>query len=164
MKDFFGRSPFVLLGALGLLSLPGGLIEWQKDIAFFIDGFAWASDLFWWPWNWLTDWLFGLRLHPWWQTYLTMGIIVSGAFLRGIIANETEHDDESNFLNAYILIGVTYTLLWPFVFLILLMFTWPKPKTDRQKEIVEANKNVAPVFSETFIVALLILALNYALL
>lgn len=160
MKNFFGRSPFVFFGALGLLNLPGDVIKWQAQFGVLLSAFEWISNWIWWPWNWVTKQLFGLQLHHYTEMYLTLALVFGGALLRAVLANYTDDEDAlpryhwGNFLTAGIL-----SIFWP-VTALYGLYTYFKTRND--EEVGKSNSDFMAVFFESFVVALVILAINFA--
>ncbi len=158
MKDFFGRSPFVLLGAFGLLSLPSELVQWQEHLGNIIDGFRWLSSLVCYPLNAIGRALFGLELVSWAEKYLCLSFIFFGSLMRAILATYPDDADLPKHHPGNYFLGLLMSLVWPVT---ALMALWQVIQARNDNEAYVENQKTLGVFLESFIVALILIALNY---
>lgn len=181
---FLQRSPFALLGAIGLLSLAQDLLQWHEWIGAWLDAwqavsrpvigflFGWIPDLFGWP-------------FPWWaKDYLAVGIIHSGMNFR---MSSLIPDNIGRTLSPFFHFGpkqiqsnpIFYRsifmfydfLVWPVVFVsqCLTFFSGRYRYSYRTKnilnaDIIEARKNQYSTYFETLIYAFIITGINYVLI
>lgn len=147
MNNFLQRTPFALLGAVGLLSLIQDLMQWQEHIGAWLDAWQAVTRPIWdFLLGWLFEW-FGWEM-PWWaKDYLTMGAIGSGARFRvGMAAGGSLFRSIPNALITFV--------SWPFWVAI----------AFRDLLTEHGDRESAAVFLESFLYALLIIAINYALI
>lgn len=147
MRDFLSRTPFALLGAVGLLSLVRELLQWQEQFAYWID--AWRAVTR--PvWDFLFGWIlsyFDLPFPEWVKDYMSFAVISFGMSIRAQKNGVFDYGGRSE---------VLWTLfisffLWP------AMFLWAA--------IMTVIKGVRfSIYWETLIYALVIIAINYALI
>lgn len=104
-KGFIFRVPYVVIGAIGLLSLIDGLLTFHRWIDQWID--AWQATTR--PiWEFAFGWIFAffnMDIPPLFCDYLTVGVIVTGMFIR---ADNTPSTFRSN-LALLVFIGP----VWP---------------------------------------------------
>jgi len=72
------------IGAIGLLQMMSGLIEWQAQLLQILDAYHALSQFLWklllgWFWSFI-----GYELTPWARNYLTIGVIASSALYRSL--------------------------------------------------------------------------------
>ncbi|MEM9141324.1 MAG: hypothetical protein AAGB15_15955 [Pseudomonadota bacterium] len=152
MIQFLSRTPFTLLGAIGLFSLVSDFVALQKDIDRWIDAWKSVTRPIWdFLLGWLFDWI-GWAM-PWWlKDYLTVGLIVGGMAVRLLIVSKTWNFEASTFVGL-----ILSVFLWP--------FTLYHAVVDLHfDEVNDAETQNRWVFWETGIYLLILIAVNYALI
>ena len=194
LKGFFGRAPFVMLGAIGLISLASGMVELQKNLSDWIAAYQFFSHGIWsiclgWLWAW-TGW----ELQDWAKDYLTMGLIYLGMFLRArsyfsdtvLDTSPLEPDAVNMGLTEFFYLEDGYyfwehlpvrlaliLLIWPYSFYRLVILrqeyleeqnAFKHDRVARRKVFLEVFPQAVAVFFETLVFALIIIAINYGLI
>lgn len=165
------RQPVSVMGALGLLSLAGDLLQWQDHLGEWLA--AWgifsglvASLLF----GWLVERL-PWALPSWWPDYVTIGLIVAGAMFRsGMPRARSLIEDDRTFRGRVVqaaVIGTPFwTVAWP-VATALMTYLFVRSLSFREEAAIRETqwiRDQAAIFFEFFLWAALIIAINYGLL
>lgn len=140
MISFLQRQPFILLGAIGLVSLVDGLVDLPSDIGLWIDAWQAVTRPI---WNFLLGWLFAFFSidFPWWVAdYLTLGFITLGSGIRVAKIYGADVSVIDAFKASYLI------LIWPYLSYLVL--------TDERR--------YAMIFLESFVWAAIIIAIAYA--
>lgn len=149
MKDFFGRAPFTFLSAIGLLSITSSIVEWQSDLRVLIDAYSAISSFLWtYTLSWLEP-LLNFKMPLLGKQYLLMTLIVLGSGLRSSLK------DNTNWSWRDYLGLLELALLWPILLPVALVAVW----LNR-----EYRSGPTYLFFESFVWALIIIAINYALI
>ena len=155
MKDFLGRSPFIFISMLGLLSFTKAIVTWQEDLRVMLDVYTTVSNFIWgFLFTWLENWL-SFEMPAFGKDYFLMMIITGGAWYRsGGQPKELEPPG--------LLIELIWILLWPIFIVGVLIFVCQQVFFKEERDI--AMQKHVMIFVESFIWAFIIIAINYALL
>jgi len=178
-QDFLGRAPFVFLGVMGIFSIVGNFMILEENIHHTLDAWRVFTRLI---WDFLLGWLFewiGWEL-PWWvKDYLTFGLIVKAADFRAGKLFQIQGLPGNNMPFSFRL-AVFDVLIWPMVVKIHFMSDkelehdfqrMMRKKTYKHsgriysselERFKESIKNRRRIFTETFVYALIAIAINYA--
>ena len=189
LKEFMGRTPFAIMGALGIFGFAADVTQIDENMQVLVN--AWrdvarpvADFLFGWNYR-----LFEMEMPSWVKDYLAAGLIVSGMSMRGFRAMFRDATGLGALVmlpSAQVVLIVPFTLLglliWP-LYLVLFSYMGRKVMIDIQHHIERQKLDGAPpnriavserelkgmrdflfAFYETFVYALILLALNYWLL
>ncbi|MFC7291481.1 hypothetical protein [Hirschia litorea] len=180
MINFISRAPFVVLGAIGLVTLSSSFIDLHQSIVDWVTIYQTISHAL---WDFLLGWVpkfTGWELTKWAKDYMTAGVIVSSAAYRTF----------SKFgKDMLILMCVLAFVCWPMFIYVLVWEFWFKRDTDGYnpflREIPDLVMNVSEedmsydfyythykgqvkslglLFFETFIYAALTIAVSYGLM
>lgn len=192
LGEFLGSAPFVLLGALGIVSIVGTFTTLEENIALTLE--AWRTITR--PvWDFLLGWVFdlaGWRL-PWWlKDYLTIGAVTCGMTLRrlktvargwGKVFSQSKlaHVKPEKFLRWKYLLLIVFVslLLWPVEYLQAIIRrgtrhaffqsgtlpTWGDVGLDEAglSQARELEQKARRAYWSTAVWALVLLGLNFAL-
>lgn len=143
-------------GAVSLLGLAKDALEWQHDIATWIDAFrhftrpiatflfGWIPAFFHWP------------FPGWVKDYLTVGIVSIGATIRSLTVDPPSREDRRS---AFYFVVIT-PLIWPILTLMLIDYFF----VIRKSEQGEQERKGALTFASTFVYAAIIILINYVLI
>ncbi|ERP95731.1 hypothetical protein Q669_29625 [Labrenzia sp. C1B10] len=169
--DQIKTIPGGFLGALGLISLFKGSLELQKDILYLVNTYVKIT-------NPIVDYTFGylfslvkIDLSQFIKTYLSIGIIITIAFVKMIIfSGKNEEIKDYSRLELFFWTAMSLLLLvpfWPLQLLVYFMFifaTFFSDQFDFYDSELMGIKEMLPHFTNMIIFVLVILFLNYGLL
>lgn len=165
LKDFMGRTPFAILGAIGLLSMASQFINLADDIENWLKVWKAVTRP---VWEWIAG-LIGYELPNWLKDYLTVGVIHAGMYVRTryFERKSSVHSDlffdreigDHQFLTA-VWVYPFYGLLWPVYFVsFLLLISIDVIDPDKSYPLSKSFS----VYLETVIVFLIFVAFSGAL-
>jgi hypothetical protein len=148
------RNVLALFGAFALLGQikDFNIITWQHDLAVWIEAFkAFSRPVATFLFGWIPA-LFHLDFPLWMKDYLTVGVITVSAVIREWI---TKNGGEA-FDIVSICLLLLYLVTWPIV--IVMVVVWYIVTFD------ERERRYKRVFASVFVYAVLIIAINYAMI
>ncbi len=186
--NFFQRAPFALLGAVGLVSLASGAMQLEQNIADWLAVWKAITRPIWeFLFGWIFAWI-GIEM-PWWlKDYLSMGAIFSGMILRmrffrwhlvntgkmetlniRVLSFEVSEAKKGQWARFYfgdlVLRMVFNFFFWPleiaFRFMRFRRFYLDKTMSADVRSMILGSYQI---YFETFFFALIIIAINYALI
>lgn len=150
MLKFLSRSPFALLGGIGLFSLVSDFLTLQEDIQNWIAAWEAVTRPI---WEFMLGWLFkylNIPFSDWIKDYFTMGFITLGGAIRLSLSDEVFIEEIRDLGNAWSV---------PFNFLL-----WPIAVGWALWEAALGNGDEAHMlFFEAFVYAAVLVAINYGL-
>lgn len=150
---FLNRFSFTLLGAIGLVSLASGACQFEQHIGASVYVWQAATRLLWeaFPGS-LLNWL-GAGLPLWTMDYATMGLVTA------FISARLELKEEGDMQRKHIVISlIIVAALWPITIISTIISLF------HGKDAVFENQDSAVVFYETYLGAVIIIVINYALI
>ena len=190
LADFLGRTPFVLLGVLGLFSIVGTFMTLEENIAETLRAWRTVTRPI---WEFLFSWPFDLSL-PWFlKDYLTLGVIVLGMQMRSTHAAEKKfrrqvkipwepEDPFEGDTRGQKFMKKFFAILFLVPMLLFALAIWPlftylsRPKNllslrprsqgmlEHQMAVFSQRRYMNLVFWETGVFFLILIALNYTLI
>jgi hypothetical protein len=147
-----------LLGAVGLLSLLKDALEWQHNLALYLDAFrALTRPIATFLFGWIAE-LFHWSFPGWEKDYLTVGVITTfallgTAFVRGLSINDIRRPN----IVSIVILGLLFVLVWPLGIAMFVVVYFDKDAPPRGKLAMR-------VFASVFVYAAIMIVVNYALI
>ena len=159
MFEFLSRQPFAILGAIGLVSLADVAMEFPSYIQDWIHIWNSVTTT---AWGFILGWI-SITLSSFQIDYFSLGLVFSGAIFRSGAFKEIRHTNDSVYEVVLVaLMAVSfYVTLWPLMILLWLFELFGFVKHDNNYEMSLAYN---PVFYESFIYTLLIIAASYVVM